>query len=383
MKFIRPKKGTPEHEEVCAIMRGGGMRGGDYKGEPSDYQAALKKWNISKGWKETHIWQAPHKGHRGLKASSEYEEVIQSMKGNRESLRKQFETLYDKLRAKTKFGKQNLDGQYRVYLNKVEAKVRDERKVAERMFKWIENVRQQNIAKFGEDPLTDVEEPAEAPVPKPKEKPIVEEAPPAPKTFTGAINVDQSFAPNKEKKHMGNNIYEPSPHSVYMNLLKLYDYWIKTYRRRGIMKPEKSSDLRKELNDKQRELMEAEENERLRVHKLKEWVNSKVPKAVKNELEQEEKSSSLGHKRYINLRSVDEMRTKDVLIEANVLSGKEDIAERIEAGLSRSTPREMGTSIGDIRAALKELRRRIYGKEDGQVLYKPEYELRAGSIEQL
>jgi hypothetical protein len=94
----------------------------------------------------------------------------------------------------------------------------------------------------------------------------------------------------------------------------------------------------------------------------------------------EKKVKEIKSEKQINLKPVDDMKTKDVLIEANVLSGREDIAKRVIAGESRNTPREMGTSIDDIRSSLKELRRSVYGKDSGLVDKKSQYKMREGSL---
>jgi len=141
----------------------------------------------------------------------------------------------------------------------------------------------------------------------------------------------------------------------------------------GIMEPVEKPKKKLKLKLKPKPAPVPEVKEESKEEKLKGRVRQMAR-------EIEKKVKEIKSEKQINLKPVDDMKTKDVLIEANVLSGREDMAKRVIAGESRNTPREMGTSIDDIRASLKELRRSVYGKDSGLVDKKSQYKMREGSL---
>jgi hypothetical protein len=345
------------------------MCGGDYKGEPSDYQTALKKWNISKGWQETKIWQAPYKQKKYKKASPEYGEVLEMMKTSRTTGMAEAEALYEKLLENTKFKKAKVRverGEVMRRIMGLEDKrvgTSDERKWAQTLRKFIEEVRQQNIEKFGEDPLGEAVPAAEA---------AAEAAPPAEAEAAAPEEEEFQESLSKERPVFGKNpkLIGKSDYEKYVNLMVKFDEYVET-------QPANMRDeLRSVVVERQKEIMGDESiAKNMRLSKLQQFI------AVLAAPKKPAAPAAAAARGTINLKPVDDMRTKDVLIEANVLAGNEAQAKRVEVpGGSRSTPKDFGTSIADGRARLKEYRQAIYGKTEGIVMKNPKYNLRPGSL---
>lgn len=371
MKFIRPKKGSPEHDEVELL------RGGDYKGEPSDYQAALKKWNISKGWQDTKIWQAPYKQKKYKKASPEYGEVLEMMKTSRTTGMAEAEALYEKLLENTKFNKAKLRFERGKVMKRIREKTGDERKFAQTLQEFVEEVRQENIAKFGEDPLGEAVPKAEAEAATQEAEAAAaaepEAVPAAKKIYISPTLNDFKISLSKEPIKISDKTFAASRFDRYIRLMYKYEAYVKS------QPVGERQELYRMVKEKQKELLDNKDiTESGRLQGLTKFIGTIVPFNFKYE---EQSPLPVPTTKPLILKPVDDMRTKDVLIEANVLAGNEAQAKRVEVpGGSRSTPKDFGTSIADGRARLKEYRQAIYGKTEGIVMKNPKYNLRPGSL---
>lgn len=348
------------------------MRGGDYKGEPSDYQTALKKWNISKGWQETKIWQAPYKQKKNKKASEEYGEVLEMMKASRQGGMEEAEALYEKLLEKTKFNKAKIRFERGKVMKRITNKTGDERKWAQALREFVEEVRQQNIEKFDEDPLGEAVPKADA-VPQAQAEEAAAEAEaaaPEEEEFQEGLSRERPVF-GKKPQLIGKSDYEK-----YVNLMVKFDEYVEA-------QPANMRDeLRSVVVERQKEIMgDKSIAKNMRLSKLQQFIAMLTTAAPKPAAATAARPGVKPSGGMINLKPVDDMRTKDVLIEANVLAGNEAQAKRVEVpGGSRSTPKDFGTSIADGRARLKEYRQAIYGKTEGLVMNNPKYNLRPGSL---
>lgn len=242
------------------------MRGGDYKGQPSDYQEALRKWNEQKGWNQTNIYQIPHKGHRDVKASQAYKEVMELMEGSRtgawNAAKRRLDELLEALPATGDYNRARVQKVTREHLDVIQKKTKDERKWTKVLNEDIDDIVEKFKAKYGYDPLS-----GEAPLP------------------AAEANVKvKGFAPSTEKQEVRTTPKGrvtqtlPSPHEKYLATIKLFEEYLTTL-------PEAAREYASEtFLAEQKKIMSEVEAEHTRVMRLQTYLNRIYP--AKNRLNQ-------------------------------------------------------------------------------------------------